>query len=105
MKKHIPTEKSIVQSILYYLNNLPKCRAIKFQGTIRKHGEPDIFCCYHGRMILLEVKRPDGEPTPLQEVTLQLWRNAGAVAEVVSSVNDVKKILDDLKRLSLYWRD
>lgn len=97
MKKHIPTEKSIVQSILYYLNNLPKCRAIKFQGTIRKHGEPDIFCCYHGRMILLEVKRPDGEPTPLQAGTMAKWRQAGAVAEVVRSIEDVKKVLEGLE--------
>ncbi len=93
MKKHIPTEKSIVKGILEYLNNLPRCRAIKMQGTYRRGGEPDVFCCYKGRMVLFEVKRPGGKPTMLQSATLEQWAAADAVAEVVYSVADVKKIL------------
>lgn len=94
MKKHIPTEKSIVKNILDYLNTLPACRAIKFQGTINRKGEPDIFCCYKGRMVLFEVKRPGNKPTVLQSATLKQWATAGAVAEVVYSVDDVKKVLE-----------
>ena len=94
MKKHIPTEKSIVKSILEYLKTVPKCRAIKMQGTYRRGGEPDIFCCYKGRMVLLEAKRPGNKPTMLQEATLKMWAEAGAVAAVVYSVDDVKEILE-----------
>lgn len=94
MKKHIPTEKSIVKGILDYLNRLPYCRAIKMQGTYRRGGEPDIFCCYKGRMVLLEVKRPGNKPTMLQEATLGMWHEAGAVTAVVYSVDDVKKVLE-----------
>lgn len=96
-KKHIPTEKSITRRIITYLNKLPGCRAMKFPGTIHRHGEPDIFCCYRGRMVLLEVKRPGEKPTPLQAATLAKWQQAGAVAEVVRSVEEVKKILEGLK--------
>lgn len=94
MKKHIPTEKSIVKGILEYLNKLPGCKAIKFQGTINRAGEPDIFCCYKGKMLLFEVKRPGNKPTMLQEATLGMWHEAGAVTAVVYSVDDVKKVLE-----------
>ncbi len=94
MKKHIPTEKSIVKGILEYLNNLPRCRAIKMQGNINRAGEPDIFCCYKGRMVLFEAKRPGNKPTLLQEATLKMWAEAGAVVAVVYSVDDVKKLLE-----------
>ena len=94
MKKHIPTEKSITKSILTYLNSIKGCRAVKMQGTINRAGEPDVFCCYKGRLVLFEVKRPGNKPTMLQEATLGMWHEAGAVTAVVYSVDDVKKVLE-----------
>ena len=96
MTKHIPTEKSIVKSILEYLKTVPKCRAIKMQGTINRAGEPDIFCCYKGRLVLFEVKRPGNKPTMLQAAVLRKWREAGAVTAVVYSVDDAKKVLEGI---------
>ena len=96
MKKHIPTEKSITKSILTYLNSIKGCRAVKMQGTINRAGEPDVFCCYKGRLVLFEVKRPGNKPTMLQEATLGMWHEAGAVTAVVYSVDDVKKVLEGI---------
>lgn len=56
-------------------------------------GEPDIDCCYRGRAVKLEVKRPGGKPTKLQEATLGKWKAAGAIVGVVHSVEDVKELL------------
>jgi hypothetical protein len=43
-----------------------------------------------GRRLEFEVKRPGGRATIRQEEELRRWRAAGAVAAVVSSVEDVK---------------
>lgn len=45
-------------------------------------------------MLALEVKRPQiGRLTKLQEVTLQRWQEAGAIAGVVTSVEETEKII------------
>lgn len=98
-----PLESAVVASILKYLNSLPDCRAIKTAGDAKRLGEPDIDCCYKGRAIKLEVKRPGrehgysndtGKLTKLQIATLSKWKAAGAIAGVVCSVEDVKRILE-----------
>ncbi len=62
-------------------------------GLYGTAGVPDIICCYKGRFIALEVKAPDGKPTALQEATINRIREAGGVAEVVRSVEEVKEII------------
>ena len=92
-----PLESSITKSILKYLNGLPGCYAVKTRGDYRQAGQPDILGCYQGRTLALEVKRPGGKATPLQLATLAKWRQAGAVAGVVYSVEEVKKLLEGCK--------
>lgn len=80
-----------------YLNDLPQCYAIKFSGDARRSGQPDILGSYHGKTLALEVKRPEpyGSPlTALQAKTLVKWRDAGAIADVVRSVDDVRRLLE-----------
>lgn len=57
-------------------------------------GRPDIDACYQGQAFKLEVKRPGGRLTKLQAERLARWRAAGAVAEVVCSVDDVKRLIE-----------
>ncbi len=94
MSRHIPLERSIQKSILKYLNSLPDVRAVNWhQGRMQK-GNPDIICCRRGQLFLFEVKRPRiGEVTPLQEGIIARWRRAGAVVEIVTSVEDVRGVL------------
>ena len=50
----------------------------------------------HGRLCAFEVKRPLlGEATPLQERTIQRIQDKGGVAEVVTSVADVRAALEE----------
>jgi len=89
------SEKSIVNSILKYLNSLPQCRAEKtWGGGYGNAGKPDITGCLNGRRFELEVKMPGKKPTKLQEVVLEQWRKAGAITGVVHSVDEVREILN-----------
>ena len=88
-------ESAIVKAILGYLNALPECLARKrWGGGMGVAGEPDIDACLRGRSLQLEVKRPGQKPTPLQLKRLEQWRQAGALVAVVSSVEEVKTLLD-----------
>lgn len=91
----IPSEKSIQAEILRYLNEAGffwKDAA----GPYQQRGIPDIVGVLHGRFCAFEVKRPLlGEATPLQERTIQRIQDKGGVAEVVTSVADVRAALEE----------
>lgn len=90
-------EKPIVDKILAYLNGLPhrQGKAIKIHmDPYMEKGTPDIFACVKGVMFTLEVKRsPDEKPDAIQQVRLNQWEQAGAVAVVVSSLEEVRDLL------------
>jgi hypothetical protein len=90
-------ERAIVKAILAYLNGLPECVARKrWGGGMRVAGDPDITGCIHGRHFEFEVKRPGGQLTPLQRKRLEEWRHAGAIAAVVYSIVDVRRVLGEV---------
>ena len=88
------TEKSIVESILKYLNSLERTRARKIHGGPYMSGWPDILCVKDGRAYFFEVKRPQGKPTKLQLYELGEWSRAGAKVAVVTSVDEVRKVME-----------
>lgn len=87
-----PSEKSISQAIVRYLNDLPTGHARKVHGgpygTI---GEPDVDACISGRCVKIEVKRPEtrANVTPHQQRALDAWDAAGAVSFVAVSLVEV----------------
>lgn len=87
-------EKAITASIITFLRSSPRGWAEKTHGSAFSAGEPDIKACVGGRAIFLEVKQPGLQPTKLQEAKLLRWRIAGAVAEVVSSKEETKAVLE-----------
>ena len=88
------SEKSVVNTILRFLNSLPACVARKrWGGGMGIAGDPDIDACICGRSLQLEVKRPGMRATRLQLKRLEEWRRAGAITAVVGSVDDVKELL------------
>ena len=95
------TEKAIVNSIKRYLEKLPECYIIKTHGSVYVAGQPDILGCYQGRTLALEVKRPGGKPTKLQQAVLKKWEAAGAVVAVVTSVEEVKELLGGRRDVSI----
>jgi len=92
-----PKESTITANIKKYINSLPEAKCEKWPGTQFGGGQPDLFACVKGKTYLFEVKRPSKTYTltQLQARELSLWKDAGATAEVVTSVAEVKKILEN----------
>lgn len=65
-------------------------------GGAGRAGIPDIHATYHGHSIWLEVKAPGGRPTPRQTYELNRIRAAGGHAHIVTTVDDVRTILNTL---------
>jgi hypothetical protein len=92
------SENDIVNAILRYLKSVPGCFAWKEHGGLYgTAGLPDIIVCLRGRFIAFEVKTPIGKLTKLQEITLQRIREAKGYACMVTSVGEVKGILERLE--------
>ena len=90
----MPAEKSIVESILKYLNSLEGTRARKIHGGPYMAGWPDILCVRNGQAYFFEVKRPGGKPTRLQWYELGEWNQVGARVAVVTSVDEVRTVME-----------
>lgn len=58
------------------------------------HGMPDIIAWKAGRTLALEVKRPRGKGSEAQLLCLNTLRKAGAMAAVVSSVDEVVRLCE-----------
>ncbi len=87
-------EADIVKAILRYLKTVPKCFFWKEHGGMYgTAGIPDIIACINGRFYGFEVKTEDGRPTKLQESTIRKITNAGGIALVVRSVDEVKAVI------------
>lgn len=88
-------EADIVRAILTHLRSLPDSFCWKEHGGMYgTAGLPDIIACVGGRFYGFEVKTEKGRPTALQEATIRKIRKAGGVAEIVRSVEDVRRVLD-----------
>lgn len=91
-------ETDIVNAIMRYLKSVPECFCWKEHGGMYgTAGLPDIICCFKGRFVAFEVKTPSGRLTKLQEATMRKIRDAKGEAFKVTSVGDVKVILDALE--------
>jgi hypothetical protein len=65
-------------------------------------GCPDVLgMMKSGRLLAVEVKRPSGKPTPVQERFLELVRAHGGVAGVVRSVDDLLRLLEQAPTLEV----
>lgn len=88
-------EKTIENKIKAYLKTIDGLYFFKEHGGLYgTAGVPDIICCYKGLFIAFEVKTDDGKTTALQEATIKRIRKAGGIAEVVRSVDEVKRIIE-----------
>ena len=89
-------ESTLVRQILDYLNNLPQCKAIKIHGSrFQEAGTPDILCCKDGKTVFIECKIGKEKVTPIQELRLKQWQDAGASCLVAYSLEDVSSIQND----------
>ena len=96
--ENIPLESVITKQIQRYLDTLPGWWGFKVQGgSSQMRGVPDIVGCYRGLFVAFEVKRPKvGRLSELQKHRIEQIKNAGGLACVVCSVEDVKQALEGL---------
>ena len=90
-------EQDVVNLIKKYLQTIPNLFFWKEHGgQYGTAGIPDLIICYKGRFIALEVKRPGGKPTLLQKITLNKIEKAKGIAKIVTSVEQVKEIIENI---------
>jgi len=88
-------ERGITARIMGYLRGLPRCFAWKTHGGMYgTAGIPDIIVCLDGRFLAFEVKTEKGKLTKLQEATIAKINAANGKAYKVTSVDEVKKIIE-----------
>lgn len=89
-------EAKIVRKIHDYLTRQRRdgvpCWWIKTHGSAyQKRGVPDILLCWRGRFVGIEVKQSGQSPTRIQAHTMRMIREAGGLAFVARSVDDVQR--------------
>ena len=91
-------ERDVVTAIKHYLASYGS--EIFFWkehgGPYGTSGVPDIICCYKGRVLGLEVKLPTGRLTELQKRAIRKINQAGGIACRVESVEDVKRVIEQV---------
>lgn len=88
-------ESNISGGIIQYIKGVGG-HAIKVSQDEKQAGEPDISGCYRGNCLKLETKRPGNKPTPRQASALARWAKAGAIAQVVTNLDQVKEIIREI---------
>ena len=85
-------EQKIQADILKYLRSRGAYRVKVEVASVS--GVPDILVCYKSRFLGIEVKKDaKSEATELQLVNIDMIRQAGGIADVVSSVEEVELLL------------
>jgi hypothetical protein len=97
-----PLETKVTKSIMAYLKKRGVWCFKVAGGPMQQRGVPDIICCVNGAFVALEVKRPElGRLTDLQALTIERIRDAGGVAEVVTSVEEAAAMIEGVDVLEL----
>ena len=92
------SEQAIQSDILKYLKSVG-AYTIKVSAAT-KAGIPDIICCYKGRFIAIEVKRPEAKTnvSPLQVANITMLINAQGEAIVAWDKEMVKTFIDNIDK-------
>ena len=90
-------ESNLERRLLNKLNNLDGCRARSTLGGHTEYGTPDIFGCFRGKTLVIEVKTEDGKVSKLQRHRLKQWRDAGAFTAVFRPSDTVSKLVEAIR--------
>ena len=94
------TERALQARVIKYLKSLGHdCVFVKTTAAppYSTAGVADLLICYKGRFIAIELKRPGtGRVTALQQQFLNRVIDARGQARVCRSVDEVKRIIDNI---------
>ena len=98
------SETQIVNKIIKYINQTPKIKGFAWKnhgGLYGTKGLPDIMAVIRkgekSFFLCFEVKTETGKTTQIQERILKKFRDLNIMAGVVRSLDEVKKLLENLK--------
>lgn len=87
-------EADLIRKIQTWLKTIPGTWAYKVHGGMfGRAGVPDILICYRGRFYAMEAKVDHNTTTDKQAYELNLLTQAGAVAGVVRSLEDARRLM------------
>lgn len=86
-------EKTFQNEVIKYLKKHKIWHYRSQMGNMS--GLPDIIACYEGIFVGIELKRPDGKgrATQQQLLTIDQIFNAGGIAGVIESIDQLEKLL------------
>jgi Holliday junction resolvase len=99
MKPPVLKEKDITMQIRNLLKTFQIFHWKNHGGPMGAKGVPDILGCYQGKFLGIEVKTEKGKPSPEQVRFIQNLNDAGGIAFIARSVDDVIEKLGLQKRL------
>ncbi|HEA64720.1 MAG TPA: VRR-NUC domain-containing protein [Candidatus Aminicenantes bacterium] len=98
-KKKPTTHKGLQKMCVAYLEKIPQCKVTSIiPGPYGSKGISDLLVCLKGWFIAIELKIGDDDPTKLQEWYLGEVAEAGGVAFICRSLEEVKEILDGCEK-------
>lgn len=99
-------ERDIVKKIINYINKPRESKtwegfAWKNHGGVYSvKGLPDVMAVIRkdekSFFLCLEVKLPGNKPSEIQKALIKKYKKLGAVAEVVTTLIEVEKIIEEL---------
>lgn len=94
-------EKNFENKVKNFLKN-NNCYYIKYWGggEFTKAGIPDILACCNGVFLGIEIKAPNGKPSPLQIHNIKLINKAGGIGLLLypNDFDDFKQLIQRLER-------
>ena len=94
------TEAAVTAQIRGMLNTLGIFHWKVYQTLGCMPGVSDIIACYNGRLVAIEVKRPNGRPTAQQQRFLDMINRSGGLGIVARSADGVIRALGLQSRFS-----
>lgn len=100
-RQTIRSERDLQNQIADYLRlrDIPFYRQRMDKRTTGKVGTPDFICCVAGYFVAFECKRPGGKLIEEQARQIQAIRDANGQAVEVTTLEQVKRILDNIEGL------
>jgi len=87
------SESILKSNICNHAKRVSYLKLIRRMSAGNNAGEPDIFGCFNGKHVEIEVKVGKNEPTKLQYDKLLEWRKFTPIVGCVWSLTDVFNLL------------
>lgn len=87
-----PTEEAVLLKNVKEMLDLMGALVVR-EAAATKRGVSDLIVCYRGRFVAIETKDDTGVPSPHQSKFILNVRDAGGVADVVTTVEQAFALL------------